>query len=104
MTMDVDPPGKGRSQGIWCDPPDVDDEPDDWCETASEGLVLTDLPTLKRFFRDKCRWNPEAVALITRLVWVEGQTWQEPPWWLRRGATTRGREPKGGGDDGRPRV
>jgi hypothetical protein len=105
MTLDVEPLKKTTVQGIWCDPPAKDDEPSDVCDTVAEGLVIRDLPSLKRFFREKCRWRAVAVALITRLVWTEGQAWQEagPRWW-RREATTRGDASKGGEDDGRPGV
>jgi hypothetical protein len=105
MTLDVEPLKKTTVQGIWCDPPEKDDEPSDVCDTVAEGLIITDLTSLQRFFRETCRCGPAAVTRITRLVWTEGQAWQEAgPMWWRREATTRGDASKGGEDDGRPGV
>jgi hypothetical protein len=36
-----------------------------------------DLTSLKRFFREKCRWSAEAVGHIMRVAWLEQQTWQK---------------------------
>ena len=95
MTMYVELPGKGPVQGIWCYPPDVDDVPNYLCDTAAEGLVITDLASLKRFFREKCRWSAEAVKLITRVVFLEQQTWQElSPQWPKCTGGTSGDQPK----------
>jgi hypothetical protein len=77
MTLYVDAPSRGPVQGIWCFPPALDESPDYLCRTAIEDLIITDVRSLKRFFREKCRWSAEAVAYITRVCFLERQTWEE---------------------------
>jgi hypothetical protein len=73
----VDAPSQGPVQGVWCFPPARDEGPDDVWRTVSEGLVITDLNSLKQFFREKCRWSDEAVGYITHAIFLERQTWDE---------------------------
>jgi hypothetical protein len=72
----VDAPSRGSIQGIWCYPPAPDDWPDYRCQSGIEQLVITDLESAKRFFREKCRWSAEAVNHIMHVVFLEQPTWR----------------------------
>jgi hypothetical protein len=57
MTLYVDAPSRVPIQGIWCYRPAPNDCPDYRCRPAMEGLIITDVTSLQRFFREKCRWS-----------------------------------------------
>jgi hypothetical protein len=76
VALYVDAPSRGPIQGVWCYPPAPDDWPDYHCYTEIEGIIITDLDSARRFFREKCLWSAEAAENITRVVFLEHQTWQ----------------------------
>jgi hypothetical protein len=76
MTFYVDAPSAGPVQGIWGYPPRPEDQPNYICDRVKEGLVITDLASARRFFREKCRWNAAEVRGITAVTFLTGQTWQ----------------------------
>ena len=76
MTFYVDAPGIGLVQGIWGYSPRPEDWPNYLCDHVKEGLVIIDLASARRFFREKCRWSVADVRGITEVVFLDRQTWQ----------------------------
>jgi hypothetical protein len=75
MTFYVDPPDAGPVQGVWHYRPHPDDWPNYVCDQAKEGMLITDLSSVRYFFRAKCRWRD--VRGITGVVFLAGQTWRD---------------------------
>jgi hypothetical protein len=77
MTTYVDAPDTKPVQGIWCFPPDRDDVPSYICDTVKERLVIADLASARRFFREKCRWSVAGGRGITAVTFLDGQAWRQ---------------------------
>jgi hypothetical protein len=79
MTYYIDLPDAGPVQGIWHYRPRPDDWPNYLCDDAKESMHTTDLTSVRRFFREHCRWRWRAVRGITAIMVLKGQTWRPHP-------------------------